>query len=315
MLDLKRLRVLREVAQQGSFSAAAESLYVSQSAISQQIAALEAETGVPLLLRLRSGPVLTDAGELLVGHADAAICRLEEAERELGELAGLGAGEVRLISFPSANATIVATAGARFRRAHPDIGLRISEAEPEDALPRLKRGDFDLAVLYDFELSPFEDDRDLELTPLMTERMHAMVGAGHELAGSDGVRLEQLAGEQWLCGTTEGSCRQLTMRSCEGAGFVPNIAFESDDYTVMQSLVAEGLGVTLIPDLALASLNPRVRVLPILPEPPVRRVWAATLVAGSRSGATEAMLEVLEAEAAGFQPGNQLGAAAAPAAA
>ncbi len=311
MLDLKRLRVLREVAEQGSFSAAAETLYVSQSAISQQIAALEAETGVPLLLRLRTGPTLTEAGELLVGHADAAICRLEEAERELAELSGLGSGEIRLISFPSANATIVATAGAAFRRLHPEVGLRIFEAEPEDALPRLKRGDSDLAVLYDFELSPFEEDRDLELTPLLTERMHAMLGADHPLASSTGgIRLEQLADEQWLCGTTEGSCRRLTMRSCEGAGFVPKIAYESDDYTVMQSLVAAGLGVTLIPDLAMAALNPGIRVLPLLPEPPVRRVWAATLVAGSRSSATEAMLAVLEAEAAGFRAELAAGVAA-----
>jgi len=309
MLDLKRLRVLREVALQGSFSAAAESLYVSQSAISQQIAALEAETGVPLLLRLRSGPTLTEAGELLVGHADAAICRLEEAERELGELAGLGAGEIRLISFPSAIPTIVASAAAGFREGHPDVGLRLSEAEPEDAIPQLKRGAYDLAVVYDFELSPFPADRDLELTPLLTERMHAMVAADHELADSGGIRLDQLAEEKWLCGTTEGSCRQLTLRSCEGAGFVPNIAYESDDYTVMQSLVAAGLGVTLIPDLALIALNPAVRVVPILPEPPVRRVWAATLVAGSRSGATETMLAALCAEAESWR--EQQGAVAA----
>ena len=83
MLDLKRLRVLREVAECGSFSAAADELHVSQSAVSQQISALETEVGVPLLLRLRGGPQLTDAGTLLVSHADAAICRLEEAERQL----------------------------------------------------------------------------------------------------------------------------------------------------------------------------------------------------------------------------------------
>jgi DNA-binding transcriptional LysR family regulator len=310
MLDLKRLRVLREVALQGSFSAAAESLYVSQSAISQQIAALEAETGVPLLVRLRSGPVLTEAGELLVTHADAAICRLEEAERELAELAGLGAGEIRVISFPSAIPTIVANAAVGFRESHPEVGLRLSEAEPEDAIPQLKRGDFDLAVVYDFELSPFEADRDLELTPLLTERMHAMVAVDHAFADSGGIRLEQLADEKWLCGTTEGSCRQLTLRSCEGAGFVPNIAYESDDYTVMQSLVAAGLGVTLIPDLALAALNPGVRVLPILPEPPVRRVWAATLVAGSRSGATETMLAALAAQAESWRAHGAPAAAA-----
>ena len=156
MLDLKRLRVLREVAEQGSFSAAAETLFVSQSAISQQISALEREVGTPLLLRLRAGPVLTDAGKLLVSHADAAICRLEQAERELGELNGLGSGELRMVSFSSASATIVAAAARRFAGLHPEIRLSLSEAEPEDSLCQLRRGEFDIALAFDFELAPLE---------------------------------------------------------------------------------------------------------------------------------------------------------------
>jgi DNA-binding transcriptional LysR family regulator len=302
MLDLKRLRVLREVAERGSFSGAAESLYVSQSAISQQIAALENEAGVQLLLRLRGGPVLTDAGELLVSHADAAICRLEQAERELAELSGLGAGEIRLVSFPSATGTIVTAAASAFRKSHPEVRLTLTEGEPEDSLPELKRGQHDLAVVYDFELNPFRPDPDLEMVPLLTEQMHVIVSAEHELAGraSAGVRLEELAGDSWLCGTTNGSCRELTLRSCERAGFEPDVAFKSNDYNVMQSLVAAGMGVTLLPDLALGSLNPGVRVLPVLPKPPVRRVWAATLLAGSRSGATDAMVATLEEAGAAF---------------
>ena len=195
MLDLKRMRVLREVSLQGSFSAAADSLYVSQSAVSQQIAALEAEAGTPLLLRLRTGPVLTEAGELLVSHADAAICRLEQAERELAELSGLASGEVRIVSFPSASATIVTSAATSFRRNYPDVRLSLAEGEPEGSIPDLKRGRYDVAVVYDFELNPFSEDRDIQLTPLLTEDMQLLVAADHALAksGTTAVRLEELA--------------------------------------------------------------------------------------------------------------------------
>lgn len=295
MLDLKRLRVLREVSERGTFSAAAESLYVSQSAISQQIAALEAEVGVPLLLRLRSGPILTDAGTLLVSHADAAICRLEQAERELGELAGMGAGELRLVSFSSASATLVAGAARRFGEAHPEVRLSLAEAEPEASIDRLKRGDYDLALAFDFELYPFQPDRDLAMTHLLDEQMHVALPPGHPLAGRSSLRLEQLSEEPWLCGSSETSCRQLTLRSCERAGFTPDVAYESNDYTVMLALVASGMGVTLVPDLALMIPSPDVSIIAIEPEAPIRRVWAATLEAGSRSRATDAMVDVLAA--------------------
>lgn len=320
MLDLKRLRVLREVASRGSFSAAADALYVSQSAVSQQVAALEAEAGVPLLVRLRTGPVLTDAGELLVGHADAAIARLEEAERELAELSGLGSGELRLVSFPSASATIVTRAASVFSRQHPEIRLALGEGDPEDSIPQLKRGVHDLAVAYDFETAPFEADRDLECRPLLVEEMHIALPADHRLAGCDSLELSELADEPWLCGTSDGSCRQLTVRSCEAAGFRPDVSFESNDYTVLQSLVAAGMGVTLMPDLALAATNPGagaiaraanpgVALVRVAPRAPIRRVWAITLRAGSRSGATEAMVEVLEAVSAQFAGAGEPAAA------
>jgi DNA-binding transcriptional LysR family regulator len=309
MLDLKRLRILREVSCKGSFSAAADALYVSQSAVSQQVAALEAEVGVPLLLRLREGPVLTDAGRLLVAHGDAAIARLEQAERELGELSGLRTGELRLISFPTASATIATAAASTFAERHPDIRLSLAEDEPEEAIPRLKRGEHDIALVYDFELNPFAPDRDLELRPLLTEEMHLAVPEGHRLADRRSARLEELAGEPWLCGASNGSCRELTLRSCERAGFTPDVAYESNDYNVLFGLVAAKLGVTLLPDLAFAALKPGVVVLDVEPEPPVRRVWAATLTAGARSRAADAMLEVLT------EVSTPLGAEAPPVAA
>jgi DNA-binding transcriptional LysR family regulator len=301
MLDLKRLRALREVAARGSFSAAAEALYVSQSAVSQQIAALEAEVGVPLLLRLRSGPVLTDAGSLLVGHADAAIARLEQAERELAELSGLTRGEVRMVSFPSASATIVTAAASRFGELHPEIRLSLVEGDPEDSIPALKRGEHDLAIVFDFTLNAFEEDPDLELRPLLTERMHVALPADHPLAGEEEIELCDLDSDPWLCGNVTTSCREMTVRSCRSANFEPDVSFESNDYGVLKSPVAAGLGVTLLPDLALLQPTPGMVVRPVAHQAPERRVWAATLAAGSRSRVTEAMLDVLAEVSAGFQ--------------
>ncbi len=277
----------------GSFSAAAESLYVSQSAVSQQVAALEAEAGTKLMLRLKGGPILTEAGELLVSHADAAICRLEQAERELAELSGLESGELRMISFPSASATLVGGAAAAFSKLHPAVRLSLTEGDPEDSIPKLRRGDYDLALVYDFELRPFEADDDLALTPLLTEEMHVALSERHRLAGRERIELCELDDDPWLCGTSGGSCRELTIGSCRRSGFEPDVAFESNDYNVIMSLVAAGMGVTLLPDLALARPNPGLVVRGVAPEAPIRRVWAATLAAGSRSRATEAMIEVL----------------------
>jgi DNA-binding transcriptional LysR family regulator len=188
------------------------------------------------------------------------------------------------------------------------VRLSLSEGDPEDSIPALKRGAHDLAVVYDFELQPFAEDRDLELFPLLTERMHVGVSADHPLASRGGIELCDLDSDRWLCGTTTTTCRELTMRSCRSAGFEPDVAFESNDYNVIMSLVAAGLGVTLLPDLALARPMPGLVIVPVLPEAPVRRVWAATLAVGSRSQATDAMLEVLREVSASFEAREPLAA-------
>jgi DNA-binding transcriptional LysR family regulator len=302
MLDVKRMRILREVAAQGSFSAAAEALYLSQSAVSQQVAKLEAEAGVELLKRTNGGPKPTAAGKALIAHAEAVMCRLEEAERELAEIAGLGAGSLRIVTFPSASVTIVTRAAARFRDAYPGVALTLSEAEPEESLPQLRAGEHEVAVVFDFEHYPFPPDRDIDLSPLVVEQMSAAVCADHPLAGKDSVRIEELRNEPWLAGTTPGSCTENIRLACKKAGFDPRIDFQSNDYTVMKGMIAEGLGVTLLPDLALEGGLDGIAILPVKPKPPVRRVWAATLAAGSRSPATEAMIELLVETAAAFEP-------------
>src|SRR5438067_1527521 len=161
MLDVKRLRVLREVARTGSFSAAAEELGYTQPAVSQQISALEREAGTRLLQRGARGVTLTDAGRTLVEHADAILARLSVAEDELEAIAGLRGGRLRLASFPTAGATLVPLAIAMFSDRHPDVELSLIEAEIEESLPRLKAGELDVALIFEYSSLPqsyYEDD-------------------------------------------------------------------------------------------------------------------------------------------------------------
>ena len=291
MLDVKRLNILREVVNHGSFSGAADALYLSQSAVSQQIATLEREVGMTLLDRTRGGTKPTDAGRVLVEHADAAICRLEEAERELQAIAGLEGGEVRIASFPSASATLLTQAVSDFARRHPKVRLSVADAEPEESLPRLRAGELDLAVTFDYPGTVAPDERDLDHTLLLTEDLYVAMPENHPLASRPRVDMKDLADEPWLSGSTPSSCSLIIRSACLDAGFEPRIAFESDDYHVLQGFIAEGLGVTLLPDLALHSLRAGVVVRPTNPQAPMRRVWAATRK--TRSAGTEAMRKVL----------------------
>jgi DNA-binding transcriptional LysR family regulator len=293
MLDVKRLRVLREVITQGSFSGAADTLYLSQSAVSQQIATLEREVGMQLVERTREGTKPTDAGRVLVSHADAAICRLDEAEQELKELAGLEGGEVRIASFPSASATVLTLGVSQFTKRHPKVKLTVADAEPEVSVPRLRGGELDLAITFDYPTLPEPEERDIEHTLLLTESMHVALPLDHPLASRARVKMSDLADEDWLSGGSPSSCGLIVSEACRDAGFEPRIGFESDDYHVLQGFIAAGLGVTLLPDLALHTLRKDLVVRPTEPEAPMRRVWAVTR--RTRSAATDAMLECMMA--------------------
>jgi DNA-binding transcriptional LysR family regulator len=291
MLDVKRLRVLREVANRGSFSAAAEALYLSQSAVSQQVATLEREVGMTLLERTREGTKPTAAGRVLVEHAEAALARLDEAERELAAIAGLEGGEVQIASFPSASATLLTMAVSEFVVRHPKVRLSVTEAEPEESHPQLRAGEVDLALTFDYPQVPSPEERDVERTLLLTESMHVALPKGHPLADCARVKMAELSDEVWLSGDSPSSCGELVQRACRDAGFDPRVGFESNDYHVLQGFVAAGLGVTLLPDLALPTVRSDIVVLPTEPVAPLRRVWAETR--STRSAATEAMVAVL----------------------
>jgi DNA-binding transcriptional LysR family regulator len=309
MLDVRRMKVLREVAAQRSFSAAAEALSFTQSAVSQHVAALEREAGTKLVERSPRAVRLTDAGRALVAHADAILARIEDAEEELAAIAGLRGGRLRLASFQSAGATLVPRAVAAFHERHPGVDLGMVEAEPDDASARLRSGEIDLALVYDYEAITGMLDEELELTHLLDDRYDVVVPKDHSLAGRRALRLSSLADEPWIASTDACGCRQISERACQDAGFEMRVAFEADETMAAQALVAAGVGVSLLPRLALTTVHPAVVARSLGRDAPVRRVWAARLANGYRSPASEAMLQILRDVAQEFVFETRLAAA------
>src|SRR5689334_813799 len=182
MLSTQRLRILREVAYRGSFSAAAHALSYTQSAVSQQVAALEAQTGMPLLERHPRGVTLTAAGQTLVRHAEGIVARLDAAEAAISAMAGRRGGRLRMASFPTAGATLMPLAIAAFRASYPDVELTLAEGEPEEIVPRLRAAELDLALLFDFA-GETEQQEGLSQVQLLEDPMYLMLPTRHRLSG------------------------------------------------------------------------------------------------------------------------------------
>jgi DNA-binding transcriptional LysR family regulator len=300
MLNVTRLKVLKEVAYRGSFSAAASALSYTQSAISQQIAALEAEAGTALLERHPRGVSLTAAGQTLVGHAEGILARLDAAEASLSAIAGLRGGRLRVASFPTAGATLMPLAIAEFRASYPQVELTLAEGEPEAIVARLRAGELDLALLFEFagESLPAQD---IARTDLLEDPMYLALPRAHPLAARERLRLSDLASEAWVQTSSSSPCARHVVRSCHAAGFEPNVAFESDDYQTVQGLVAAGVGVALIPELALSVVREDVAIRALSPVPPLRQVIAATPEGARMVAAAPAMLGILEAAARRYE--------------
>ncbi|MCW3063610.1 MAG: LysR family transcriptional regulator [Solirubrobacterales bacterium] len=277
MLNVSRLRVLREVISQGSFSAAAAALSYTQSAVSQAIATLEAETGATLVERDRRGIRPTAAGAALVEHVDGIIGRLEAAEADLDAILGLRGGRLMMASFPTAGATLMPPAIARFRAEHPEVELSLVEGEPEEIAPRLAAGELDLALLFEFRDGGERLTGGLKQIDLVADPMHVALPPDHRLAGHAVLSLEDLRDEAWVQTSARSPCARHVVRCCRAAGFEPVVSFESDDYQTVQGLVASGVGVALIPELALRSgTREDIVVRELHPESPQRRVVVAT---------------------------------------
>jgi molybdate transport repressor ModE-like protein len=256
-MDPRRLLIFRTVARAGSISAAARELGWTQPAVSQHLRALERSAGCALLLRGAGGVELTQPGRVLLARADALAVELHMAEEELADLTALRRGRVRLAAYPSAAATLVPRAVAGLRARHPDVDVELAEAEPPEALDLVNAGDADLALVFSYDGSG--PAAGLTWRPLGAEPVALVVAADHPVSERRRLSLGDLAGEPWIVGCER--CRAHAMEVCSAAGFTPAVRHVSDDYVVVQNLVAVGLGVTLLPRSALdAYQHPAVRV-------------------------------------------------------
>jgi DNA-binding transcriptional LysR family regulator len=303
VLNVGRLNILREVARCGSFSAAAEALSYSQSAVSQQIATLEAETGVTLLERHARGVRPTAAGKLLIEHTEGILARLQAAEAELAAVAGLRGGQLRMASFPTAGATLMPLAIVNFRAQYPDVELTLAEGEPDEIAPRLRAGEFDLALLYQFGGPQDTESTGAETymsVELLEDPMYLALPGNHRLARKSALRLSDLADQAWVQTSRSSACARYVVRSCHAAGFEPKVSFESDDYQTVQGLVAAGVGVALIPGLALSPAREDLVIRALAPYPLVRQVIASAPSGSRLAPAAPAMLGALQAAAASY---------------
>ena len=300
MYDLGHLRVLREVAERGSFSAAADALDYTQSAVSKQIAALERDAGIALIQRAVRPVCLTDAGRALLAHAEAAFSHLAAAENELAAIADLRGGTLRLGTFASAGATVIVPALSAFHARYPDVTLSLIEAEPRESISLVRAGELDLAVIYDYPALSSSLDEHLEATHLLDDTFELIVPSDHPLARKRRLNLHALAHERWLfpriTGGLSSTYDRLMRGACAVAGFEPQILFEINDCQTAEGFVAAGMGIAVLPHLALYPMHPGVRVRK-LQDAPTRSVLAIALRGSAPSPPARAALELMRTAA------------------
>lgn len=301
-LDLQTVRVVRQIAEHGSLTGAAASLGYSQPAVSQQLQRFEERTGIALVERVGRGIRLTESGRVLARHALAVTTALEAAAGELAEIRGLRAGRVRLVAFPSASATLVPRLIASLASEYPGVVVTYVEAEPPEAVDAVRADRADLAITFSY---PGDRDdphrasaRGLDVRAYGDEPMRLVLPEGHRAAESDVVMLDQLAGEPWIAGCPR--CRGHLLELAGAAGFTPRIAFETDNFVAVEGMVAQGLGVALLPALALEA-SPRHPGIVTRPtaRADVRSLHLVTARGAERVPAIGATLAALQALAAG----------------
>ena len=297
MLDVRRLRTLREVALHGTIRAAAESLSFTPSAVSQQLSALEREIGVELLERRGRSVHLTAAGRVLVERAEPILAELADAEAEAKAVAGTSPAPVRIASFASAAATIVAAAASA-----GELDAHIVEADPRVGLARLKAGEVDVAILWEYDFVPLRVSGAVELVPLFDDPIDVVMPRSHAAAAGPDVELADLADEPWINSTNASSCHPFLVRVCVAAGFEPRIAAETVDHRTLHHLVASGVGLAVIPVLSQLDLPPSLVAKPIRTSPPKRRIHAAFRRAAAGDARVQLALDRLQQAATGRRP-------------
>ncbi|GAB2751007.1 LysR family transcriptional regulator [Salinifilum aidingensis] len=279
MLDVRRLRLLRELASRGTIAAVAEACSLTPSAVSQQLSQLQREVGAPLLLRDGRRVLLTEAAQVLVSHTERVLAELEAARASVAALSGSVAGSVRLGAFATAASALVPPALTSCHRDHPDLRVVLEEWETPDGIDALKAGSIDVLLTYEYNLLPAIDDPGVELTPLLTESLLATVPPAFDIPPGQ-LRLEALRDEHWIAPRSDTALRTTLERACGLVGFAPELEHTSDDYTVVLSLVSAGLGVSLVPQLATERLSSAVRLLSVI-EPLLSRKVSVAVRAGT----------------------------------
>jgi DNA-binding transcriptional LysR family regulator len=295
MLSAKRLEILHAVATEGSFSAAADALDFTQSAVSQHVATLERETGITLVERAARPVRLTDAGAQLLEDALPGLEHLRRAERRLRELKDLRGGRVRLGAFPTAHGVLVPPALAAFRRSYPTVDVVLEEAEPTAMLSGLRAGALDLAIVYTIPGREHPFRPPVALRPIADDPLVVVLPPKHRLTARRALKLHQLADEDWIAAKPPNDFRVLFHDLCHAAGFEPRIAVEVSDPSVGVSLATAGIGVVLIPMLGLHA-SPNVTSRRVVGIPAARTLCIAT-ISGRRHPAVTALADELAAQA------------------
>lgn len=279
MIEARRLHILRAVADHRTVTAAAAALYLTPSAVSQQLTALEQETGHRLVERGAKGVRLTPAGEILLSHTNAVLAQLERAEAELAAYGKGEAGTVTVAAFATGIAQVVAPALARLGRSAPGIGIRVRDAEGDASLRMLLDRQVDVAVAVEYRGAPPADDPRLTHLPLYAEPFDAVVPLGHRLAGDAEVplaELSELSKDPWIGPYPGNPCHDVVVLACESAGFQPRLEHSSDDFRAVVALASADAGVALVPRSALRGMDlTGVVVRPVDGVAPTRRVFAA----------------------------------------
>ncbi|GAA1661477.1 LysR family transcriptional regulator [Fodinicola feengrottensis] len=244
MLDVRKLRLLRELSHRGTIAAVAQALAYTPSAVSQQLAALEREAGVPLLHRTGRRVALTPAGTQLAVHTEAVLADLERATAALAASREVLTGHLRIGAFSTAMRTILPAALVTLGRDHPGLDLTVRELDPANVADALRTDQLDLGLISAYDYVPVEPDPALETTPLLVETMY--------LASTRSTTIVDCRAASWILASPETLCHTMTVRACQAHDFTPRARHHADDFATVLALVAAGQGVAFVPELGAA---------------------------------------------------------------
>jgi DNA-binding transcriptional LysR family regulator len=293
MIDLRRLRALRELADRGTIAATADALHLTPSAVSQQLAALEREVGQPLLEPNGRSVRLTSAATAVLAHADALFSEVERMDATLAALAGGAVGAVRIGAFSTGIRGLVVPAVALLRERTPGLRPVVQDIEAPEVFDAIALGNLDLGVSMEHTRAPARDDERFARFDLMRDVLDVALPATHPLGGSD-IELGDLADEEWILPPPGWSCEDVIRVSCGAAGFTPRVAHRSHDWTAIMAMVGAGLGVAVVPRLAQDPPPPGVVVHRLAGEPAARHLFVTCRRGGEEHPAIGPVIEAVQ---------------------